>query len=272
MTKQADHEATLETRALEAGYGALTVLHDISLLVPEKRLTVLAGPNGSGKSTLLSLLSRVIKPTRGAVLLDGRAMTALPTREIARKLGLLPQEPLVPGGISVYDLVSRGRYPHQGFMRQWSDEDEAAVENALAATSLSALSGRSVDSLSGGQRQRAFIAMTLAQETPVILLDEPTTFLDLRYQNEVMDLIGSLAQDHGRTVVAVLHDLNAAFQYADRIVFLKAGRIHTVVEHLETCTENLIRDVFETAVTRLIHPATGKPVFLTLPFGKAAAS
>ncbi len=270
-TKVVD-EAILEAHALYAGYGANTVLHDVSLLVPEQRLTVLAGPNGSGKSTFLSLLSRVLKPMRGAVLLDGRAMATLPTREIARKLGLLPQAPLVPEGISVYDLVSRGRYPHQGFLRQWSDADENAVEKALAATSLASLAGRAVDSLSGGQRQRAFIAMTLAQETPVILLDEPTTFLDLRYQNEVMDLISSLTHDHGRTVVAVLHDLNAAFQYADRIVFLKAGRIHTVVEDLEACTETLIGDVFETAVTRLTHPVTGKPAFLTIPSGKAAAA
>jgi len=269
-TKVVD-EAILEAQALTAGYGANTVLHDVSLLVPEQRLTVLAGPNGSGKSTFLSLLSRVLKPTRGAVLLDGRAMVALPTRQIARSLGLLPQAPLVPEGISVYDLVSRGRYPHQGLLRQWSDADENAVEKALAATSLAPLAGRTVDSLSGGQRQRAFIAMTLAQETPVILLDEPTTFLDLRYQNEVMDLIGSLTHDHGRTVVAVLHDLNAALQYADRIVFLKAGRIHTVVEDLEACTEALIGDVFETAVTRLTHPVTGKPAFLTIPSGKAAA-
>ncbi|WP_439627077.1 ABC transporter ATP-binding protein [Shinella sp.] len=265
-------EAIVEAHSLEAAYGANTVLHDVSLLVPERRLTVLAGPNGSGKSTLLSLLSRVLKPTRGTVLLDGKAMAALPTREVAKKLGLLPQAPLVPESISVYDLVSRGRYPHQGFLKQWSDADEAAVDRALAATTLTALAGRAVDSLSGGQRQRAFIAMTLAQETPVILLDEPTTFLDLRYQNEVMDLIGSLTHDHGRTVVTVLHDLNAALQYADRIVFLKAGRIHTVVEDLDTCTESLIRDVFETAVTRLTHPVTGKPAFLAVPSGKAGAS
>lgn len=264
-------EAILEARTIEAGYGANTVLHDVSLLVPERRLTVLAGPNGSGKSTLLSLLSRVLKPTRGTVLLDGEAMAALPTRAVAKRLGLLPQAPLVPENISVYDLVSRGRYPHQGFFKQWTDADEAAVGRALAATTLTALAGRAVDSLSGGQRQRAFIAMTLAQETPVILLDEPTTFLDLRYQNEVMDLVGSLTHEHGRTVVTVLHDLNAALQYADRIVFLKAGRIHTVVEDLDACTESLIGDVFEAGVTRLTHPVTGKPAFLAVPSGKGRA-
>ena len=273
MTKgtRAAGEAIVEARAVEAGYGANTVLRDVSLLVPERRLTVLAGPNGSGKSTLLSLLARVLKPTRGAVLLDGKAMAALPTRAVARRLGLLPQAPLVPESLSVYDLVSRGRYPHQGFLKQWTDADEAAVERALAATTLTTLAGRAVDSLSGGQRQRAFIAMTLAQETPVILLDEPTTYLDLRYQAEVMDLIGSLTHEHGRTVVTVLHDLNAALQYADRIVFLKAGRIHTVAEDLDTCTESLIGEVFEAAVTRLIHPVTGKPAFLSVPSGRARA-
>lgn len=263
--KKQSEDVTLDARALSAAYGASVVLHDVSLLVPQRRLTVLAGPNGSGKSTLLSLLARILKPAHGAVLLDGRDITTIPTREIARRLGLLPQTPLVPEGITVYDLVSRGRYPHQGFFRQWSQSDETAVEQALSATSLTDLAGRAVDSLSGGQRQRAFIAMTLAQETPVILLDEPTTFLDLRYQNEVMDLIGRLTGEFGRTVVAVLHDLNAAFQYADRIVFMKAGRIHTVVDDLQTCSEDLIRDVFETTVTRLDHPVTGRPAFLAVP-------
>ncbi|MEN0118164.1 MAG: ABC transporter ATP-binding protein [Agrobacterium cavarae] len=255
----------LDAQALSAAYGANVVLDDVSLLVREGQLTVLAGPNGSGKSTLLSLLARILKPAHGAVLLNGRDISTTPSKEIAKKLGLLPQTPLVPERITVYDLVSRGRYPHQGFLKHWSQSDEAAVTQALSATSLADLAGRAVDSLSGGQRQRAFIAMTLAQETSVILLDEPTTFLDLRFQNEVMDMIGRLTGELGRTVVAVLHDLNAAFQYADRIIFMKAGRIHTIVDDLDVCSEELIRDVFETTVTRLSHPATGRPAFLPVP-------
>ncbi len=255
----------LDAKALSLAYGTDIVLHDVTLAVRQRQLTVLAGPNGSGKSTLLSLLARILKPMRGAVLLDGQDITTIPTRETAKRLGLLPQTPLVPEGMTVYDLVSMGRYPHQGFFRQWSQSDEVAVEQALAATSLIDLAGRAVDRLSGGQRQRAFIAMTLAQETPVILLDEPTTFLDLRHQNEVMDMIGRLTSEFGRTVVAVLHDLNATFQYADRIVFMKAGRIHTVIDDLHLCTEDLIGDVFDTTVTRFDHPVTGRPAFLPIP-------
>jgi iron complex transport system ATP-binding protein len=263
--KTADRDVILSTSAASAAYGASTVLHDIGLALHKGQLTVLAGANGSGKTTLLSLLARIMKPSHGAVLLDGRDIAAMATRDVARRLGLLPQTPLVPEGITVHDLVSTGRYPHQGFFRQWSERDEAAVNEALVTTSLADLAGRPVDSLSGGQRQRAFIAMTLAQETPTILLDEPTTYLDLRYQNEVMDLIGRLTAEFGRTVVTVLHDLNAALQYADRIVFMKAGRIHTVIDDPGACTEALIFDVFETHVTRLEHPLTGRPAFLPAP-------
>jgi iron complex transport system ATP-binding protein len=184
---------------------------------------------------------------------------------VAKKLALLPQGPLAPEGITVYDLVSRGRYPHQGFLKQWSDSDEAAVDEALAITGIRDLADRQVDGLSGGQRQRCFIALALAQDTATILLDEPTTFLDLRYQVEVMELIASLSRTKNRTIVAVLHDVNAALQYADRLVFLKNGRVHCVVETPEHCTAAEIGDVFETRVIGLIHPTTGKPVFLPDP-------
>lgn len=252
----------LEAGQIRAGYGGTVVLDGVSLSVPSRRMTALVGPNGSGKSTLLSVLARLLRPHGGSVLLDGRALDTMATREIARHLGLLPQSPLVPEGLSVYDLVSRGRYPHQGFLRQWTAADEQAVEHALAVTGTRDFAARPVDSLSGGQRQRCWIAMALAQETPVILFDEPTTFLDLHYQVEVMALLASLTHEHGRTVVAVLHDLNFALQYADRLVFLKDGRIRHVVEHPADCTAQMIRDVFATEVVQLAHPETGMPVFL----------
>jgi iron complex transport system ATP-binding protein len=258
----AANHALLETRAVSVRYGDVDALADVSLLIPKGRLTVLAGPNGSGKSTLLSALSRVLAPTGGSVLLDGRAISQIPTKEVARSLGLLPQSPLVPESMSVYDLVSRGRYPHQGILKQWTAADEHAVLSAIAVTGLETLAGRPMQHLSGGQRQRAFIAMTLAQETRTILFDEPTTFLDLRYQAEVMDLIDSLCRDHGRTIVVVLHDLNAALQHADRLVFLKDGRIHTVLDEIGECSAGLIADVFETTVVRVDHPDTGRPAFL----------
>ncbi|MCX8995533.1 ABC transporter ATP-binding protein [Rhizobiaceae bacterium BDR2-2] len=260
------HEtAPLAALNIDVSYGRERALAGVSMLAPAGRLTVLAGPNGSGKSTLLSALSRILKPVSGAVLLDGRAMSDMPTREIARTLGLLPQGPLVPEGITVYDLVCRGRYPHQGFLKQWSAADEEAVGRALSVTGVEALASRPVESLSGGQRQRCFIAMTLAQETAILLFDEPVTFLDLRYQVEVMELIASLSRRHGRTVVAVLHDINAALQYADRIVFLKDGRIHDVLENPADCSEEHIHTVFGAKVTRVTHPLTGKPAFLPSP-------
>lgn len=252
----------LEARGIAASYGRAPILQDVSLLAHPGQLTVLAGPNGSGKSTLLSVMSRVLQPSGGCVLLDGKAIADLRSKEIARRLGLLPQAPLVPEGLTVYELVSRGRYPHQGILKQWRDEDEKAVVSALAVTGTQGLADRQVDSLSGGQRQRCFIAMTLAQETPVLLFDEPTTFLDLRYQAEIMDLIASLSRDHGRAVVAVLHDLNSALQYADRIAFLKNGRIHRILESANDCTAELISEIFETQLVRVEHPISGRPAFL----------
>ncbi|MFT4183462.1 MAG: ABC transporter ATP-binding protein [Rhizobium sp.] len=252
----------LSVERVTAGYGRRLILDGISLSVPEATMTVLLGPNGSGKSTLLSVMARLLTPTGGTVSLDGKALHAMPTRDIARKLGLLPQSPLLPEGLSVYDLVARGRYPHQGFLRQWTEADEAAVEHALTVTDTLAFASRPVDSLSGGQRQRCWIAMVLAQETPVILLDEPTTFLDLHYQVEVLDLLRTLTRDHGRTIVAVLHDLNFALQYADRLVFLKDGAIAGIAEHPGECSADLIRQVFDTEVVRLVHPETGLPLFL----------
>lgn len=258
----------LEARAVTAGYGAGPVLSDVSLLVAEGRMTVLAGPNGSGKSTLLAALARLLRPSAGQVLLDGRAIADSPTREVALRLGLLPQNPLTPEGLSVRDLVARGRHPHQGFLRHWSEADDRAVSEAMAITGTADFAERPVESLSGGQRQRVWIAMALAQETGIVLLDEPTTWLDLHYQVEVMDLLARLVRVHGRTVVTVLHDLNFALQYGDRIAFLKAGRLRHIVEDPRDCDAAMIRDVFDTEVIALRHPRTGLPVFV--PAGGAA--
>ncbi|QWW70671.1 ABC transporter ATP-binding protein (plasmid) [Rhizobium sp. WYJ-E13] len=257
-----DRTIPLMVEDIAAGYGRRQILDSVSLDIPEGKMTMLVGPNGSGKSTLLSVMSRLLKPTSGTVHLDGRLLNTMPTREIARRLGLLPQSPLLPEGLTVYDLVSRGRYPHQGFLRQWTEADDAAVEHALRITDTLSFAARPVDSLSGGQRQRCWIAMALAQETPVILLDEPTTFLDLHYQVEVLDLLSHLTRAHGRTIVAVLHDLNFALQYADRLVFLKDGAIRAIAEHPGDCTAELIRDVFNVNVVRLSHPETHVPLFL----------
>ncbi len=252
----------LDAEQVTAGYGRSNVLVDISIVVPKGKFTVLAGPNGSGKSTLLAVLSRILKPSGGTVLVDGKDVHRLPTKEVARKLAVLAQAPIAPEGLSVYDLVSRGRYPHRGILKSWDEGDEEAVNEALRITGMSDLSARLVDSLSGGQRQRCFIALALAQDTATILFDEPTTFLDLRYQVEVMELLSSLSRTANRTVVAVLHDLNAALQYADRIVFLKDGAIHHVVETIDECSAAHIESVFDTKVIAVRHPTTGKPVFL----------
>lgn len=260
--------AALRAEGLAAGYGRRLIIDGVTLSVPDATMTVLVGPNGSGKSTLLSVMARLLKPMGGTVTLDGKILQAMPTREVARRLGLLPQNPLLPEGLTVYDLVSRGRYPHQGLIRQWTDADEAAVGHALTVTDTLEFALRPVADLSGGQRQRCWIAMALAQETPIILLDEPTTFLDLHYQVEVLELLRHLTRDHGRTIVAVLHDLNFALQYADRLVFLKNGTIAGTAEHPSQCTVELVREVFNVEVLRLENPESDTPFFLPSTKGR----
>lgn len=252
----------LSVDGLRAGYGRRVVVDDVSFAVGAGRMTALIGPNGSGKSTLLAAMARLLKPFGGSVRLDGRSVHEMPTKTLARALGILPQSPLVPEGLTAYDLVSRGRYPHQGFLQQWSDADEAAVEAAMRLTHTLDFAQQPVDSLSGGQRQRCWIAMAMAQETRVILLDEPTTFLDLRYQVEVLDLLRHVTRAHDRAVVVVLHDLNLALAYADTVVCLKEGRIRAVVEDGVGLDPALIHDVFGVEVMALRHPQTGRPVFV----------
>ena len=260
LSTQAEQGIVLDR--LSAGYGKKIIVDGVSLTIEHGKMTVLAGANGSGKSTLLTTIARMLSPLDGCVRLDGKIIHDQPTRAVARQLGMLPQSPLLPDGLTVFELVSRGRYPWQNFMRQWSAEDEKAVHEALRLTGTLEFAHLSVDSLSGGQRQRCWIAMALAQQTATILLDEPTTFLDLRYQVDILELLHDLTRLHGRTVVVVLHDLNFAVNYADTLVFLRHGRLQGVIREGEQCTAELIKEVFDVEVQMSINPMTGKPFFM----------
>ena len=243
------------------GYAALPVLDALTLTIAPGKLTALVGPNGSGKSTLFSLLARLHAPSDGTVLLDGASIQALPTKAVARRLAILPQSPIVPEAVTVFDLVSRGRYPHQTLLRRWTEADTLAVERAMTMTNTVQYADRPVESLSGGQRQRCWIAMALAQETDIILLDEPTSALDLHFQLEILDLLHTLTREHGRTIVIVLHDLNLAASHADYMVFLKHGQVIADGTAAQVCTAETIEAVFGVPVHILAHPETGRPVF-----------
>ncbi|MFD3911070.1 ABC transporter ATP-binding protein [Streptomyces sp. NPDC058603] len=247
-------------RELTLAYEDRTVVHELDLAVPDGQVSVIVGPNACGKSTTLRALGRLLKPRGGSVLLDGTELARIPTRKIAQSIGLLPQSPVAPEAITVADLVSRGRQPHQHWWQQWSDEDERAVTDAMERTDVTALADRSVDELSGGQRQRVWIAMALAQETDLLLLDEPTTFLDIAHQVEVLDLVRRLNHDQGRTVVIVLHDLNQAARYADHLVAMKAGRIVAEGRPGEIVTAELVREVFGLESVVVPDPVTGSPL------------
>lgn len=250
----------LTARELTLAYDDRTVVHDLELAVPDGRVTVIVGPNACGKSTTLRALGRLLKPKSGSVLLDGEELARIPTRKIAQSIGLLPQSPSAPEAITVADLVSRGRQPHQHWWQQWSEDDERAVTEAMARTDVTDLAERSVDELSGGQRQRVWIAMALAQETDLLLLDEPTTFLDIAHQVEVLDLIRRLNHDQGRTVVIVLHDLNQAARYADHLVAMKTGRIVAEGHPSAIVTADLVREVFGLTSVVVPDPVTGSPL------------
>jgi iron complex transport system ATP-binding protein len=256
---------TLRGEGIRLAYDERVVVEDLSITIPPGRITVIVGPNACGKSTLLRALARLLKPKAGTVYLDGQAIGRLPTRQVATRLGILPQSPIAPEGLTVADLVARGRNPHQRWLQQWSPDDEAAVAQALAATGTAELAARPVDELSGGQRQRAWIAMALAQGTPIMLLDEPTTFLDLAHQVEVLDLLARLNRDEERTVVLVLHDLNQACRYAHHLVAMTEGAIAAEGPPAEVVTEELVERVFGLAVRILADPVTGTP--LVVPAG-----
>lgn len=249
---------------LTLAYGRETVVEDLGLAIPRVAFTALVGPNGSGKSTVLRALSGVMTPRSGAVLLDGRSIASLPVKEAARRVGVLWQGPVAPEGLTVLDLVRQGRYPHRSLFGRWSRRDDAACDDALRLTGITELRHRPLDSLSGGQRQRAWIAMALAQETEVLLLDEPTTFLDLAHQIEVMELIADLVDARGKTVVAVLHDLNQAARHADHMVLLKAGRIVMAGAPAKVMTVQAIRHVFGVAASIVPDPVTGTPMCIPL--------
>ncbi|MFE7468310.1 ABC transporter ATP-binding protein [Streptomyces sp. NPDC057499] len=250
----------LTADAVTLGYGGRVIAENLSVEIPDRSFTVIVGPNACGKSTLLRALSRTLKPESGRVLLDGRAIHQLPAKKVARTLGLLPQSSVAPDGITVADLVGRGRYPHQGLLRQWSPEDERVVEESMAATGVGALAGRHVDELSGGQRQRVWIAMALAQQTPLLLLDEPTTYLDIQHQIDVLDLCADLHETQGRTLVAVLHDLNHAARYATHLVAMRDGRVIAEGAPGEVVTAELVEWVFGLRCQVIDDPETGTPL------------
>ena len=262
----------LRSDRVRLGYRGRMISDQLSVDIPDGKFTAVIGPNACGKSTLLRALARLLTPDGGAVLLDGKAISAYPAKEVARRIGLLPQTALAPDGIRVADLVARGRYPHQSLLRQWSRADAVAVAAAMAASEITELSARVVDELSGGQRQRVWIAMVLAQQTPIVLLDEPTTYLDIAHQVQLLDLCRSLHRDSARTVVAVLHDLNQAFRYADHLVAMRAGRVVAAGAPMEIVTAELVREVFELKCRIIDDPETGSPLVVPLAANAARVS
>jgi iron complex transport system ATP-binding protein len=252
----------LSARALTLAYERRTVTEDLTVAVPDRSFTVVVGPNACGKSTLLRALSRTLRPRSGTVLLDGHDIHSLPARTVARTLGLLPQSPTAPDGITVADLVARGRYPHQRLLRQWSRQDERVVAESMAATGVADLAGAYVDELSGGQRQRVWIAMALAQETPLLLLDEPTTFLDIAHQIDVLDLCARLHREQDRTLVAVLHDLNHAARYATHLIAMRDGRVVAEGDPSSIVTGDLVESVFGLPCRVIEDPETGTPLVI----------
>ncbi|SCY91650.1 ABC transporter ATP-binding protein [Rhizobium sp. NFACC06-2] len=259
------HPTRLHCDKITVGYAGAPVLKDVDLTIPDGKITALIGANGSGKSTLLRTLARVIQPSSGTVYLDGRPIGTMAARTIAQSLALLPQSPVSPDGLTVRQLCRFGRHPHKGILSRPSRHDEEIVEQALASTGLLDLAERELDRLSGGQRQRAWIAMALAQETPLLLLDEPTTYLDIAHQLEILDLLRRLNRDEGRTIVMVVHDLNHAAQYADHLVAVADGVIFATGSPSTLLTPALIKAVFGVEALVIPHPVDGTP--LCLPLG-----
>lgn len=253
---------TLAAHDLTLAYGDRTIVDGLDLAVPSGRITAIVGANGCGKSTLLRALARLLPPRTGRVLLDGKELHSRPSKEVARTLGLLPQSPIAPEGIAVADLVGRGRHPHQKLLSRWSERDYQVVAQSLAATGMTDFADRSVDELSGGQRQRVWIAMALAQETDILLLDEPTTFLDVAHQVEVLDLLTDLNRDRGTTIVMVLHDMNLAARYADHLFALRSGRVVASGPPNDVMTSDLIREVFDLDALVVPDPVSGSPIVL----------
>lgn len=253
----------LRADRVSAGYGDRLVLREVDLAIPDGQVTAIVGPNASGKSTLIRTLARLLTPRSGQVSLDGVGLAQIGTKQVARQIGYLPQSPVAPDGIRVRDIVARGRYPHQSLLRQWSPADEAAVTAAMVRTEVADLADRDLAELSGGQRQRVWLALTLAQHADILLLDEPTTYLDLAHQIDVLDLCRSLASE-GHTVVAVLHELGLAFRYADHVVVMSEGRIVAEGSPAAIVTADLISEVFGVACRIIPDPETGTPLVIPL--------
>jgi iron complex transport system ATP-binding protein len=269
-TEERMSDQRLHGDGLCLAYDDRVVADGLSVEIPDGSFTVIVGPNACGKSTLLRALSRMLRPKAGTVYLDGQAISSQPSKQVARTLGLLPQSPIAPDAITVSDLVARGRYPHQGLLRQWSPDDARAVAEALAATATAELADRPVDELSGGQRQRVWLAMALAQETPILLLDEPTTFLDIAHQIEVLDLCADLREQRGHTMVAVLHDLNHACRYATHLIAMRDGRIVAEGAPSDIVDAALVEAVFGLPCQVIDDPESGTP--LVVPAARVPAA
>ena len=257
----------LHAQELHIGYGGAPIVEDLNFVLPDGRLTALVGANGSGKSTILKAMSRILKPSAGQVLLDGKSIERHSTRDVARQLAILPQQPVAPEGLTVEELVSFGRFPHQRGLGSLNADDKRAIRRALTVTGMEAFADRPVDQLSGGQRQRAWIAMAIAQETELLFLDEPTTFLDMAHQLEVLQLLHRLNREEGRTIVMVVHDLNHASLYADHVVAIQSGRIVAQGAPGDVITREMLREVFGVDAEIVVDPRSGMPV--CLPFALA---
>ncbi|MFD2332952.1 ABC transporter ATP-binding protein [Cohnella sp. GCM10020058] len=249
-----------------AGYENKTVIHGVDLVIPNHQISVIIGSNGCGKSTLLKTLARLIKPISGKITLDDKPLGKIPPKQLARVVGLLPQSPIVPEGISVTDLVGRGRFPHQSLLGGWSKQDYEAVAEAMTLMNITELANQNIDELSGGQRQRVWIAMALAQQTDILFLDEPTTFLDITYQIEILDLLTDLNRNHGTTIVMVLHDINLSARYADHIFALHQGKLVAEGAPSKVITSNLVKDIFGLNCTVIQDPISSSP--LVVPIGR----
>ncbi len=257
---------TFQAEQIVAGYDHKTVIHDVSLVIPSNKISVIIGSNGCGKSTLLKTMARLIKPTSGKITLDGKPIGKIPPKQLARVIGLLPQSPIVPEGISVADLVGRGRYPHQSLLSGWSKKDYEAVAEAMTLMDITEFANHNIDELSGGQRQRVWIAMALAQQTDILFLDEPTTFLDITYQVEILDLLTDLNRKHGTTIVMVLHDINLSARYADHIFALHNGMLVAEGEPSQVITDTLVKNIFGLDSIVIKDPIAGSP--MVVPKGR----
>ena len=265
-TAQQLDSTALHVKDVSVGYGERTVLDALNVDIKRGTVTSIVGPNGCGKSTLLRTMSRLLNPTKGEIVLDGKSIHDIPTRKLATQLGLLPQTPIAPDGIVVADLVGRGRTPHQGILGRWSQQDYDIVAEALETTGISDLAERSIDELSGGQRQRVWIAMALAQRTDTLLLDEPTTYLDVKHQLDVLDLLTELNRDRGTTIVMVLHDLNLAARYSDELVAVSGGKVFAHGHPREVITKENVKSVFGIDSVIITDPVSDQPA--VMPIGR----